>query len=262
MKQELPENQIYVGSQSNNIMKTFRLIRSEPASASYNMAVDEKIFSRYLKDGIPVFRIYSWQTPSFTYGFSQKPEREMNMDVCAKDGVNFAKRMTGGGILFHYNGITYSLVCSKEDIGEEKDVFVSYRKICAFLISFYQSLGLKPYFACEADNFIDNSAAHPLCSASHEKYDIIINGKKIGGNAQKRNRQAVFQHGSIPISLDWELMRRYVRRLPDGVVSSVTSLAQELSDLPSREILEQKLIQAVSHTFNASFTEEKEPLFL
>jgi lipoate-protein ligase A len=226
------------------------------------MAVDEKIFFRYLKDGIPVFRIYSWQVPSFTYGVSQKPEREINMPQCAKDGINIAKRMTGGGMLFHYNEITYSLVCSKDDIGEGKDVFVSYRKICAFLIFFYQSLGLKPSFACEVDNFIDNSAAHPLCSASHEKYDIVINGKKIGGNAQKRNRQAVFQHGSIPISLDWELMRRYVRYLPEGVSSSVTALAQELKDLPSKEILEQKLIDAVRHTFNASFTEEKEPLFL
>lgn len=262
MKPELPENQICVGNQSKIIMKKFRLIRSEPASASYNMAVDEKIFFRYLKDGIPTFRIYGWQEPSFTYGLSQKPEREMNMVECNKDNIHFAKRMTGGGILFHHNEITYSLVCSKDDIGEEKDVFVSYRKICAFLISFYQSLGLKPTFACEVDNFIDNSAAHPLCSASHEKYDILINGKKIGGNAQKRNRQAVFQHGSIPISLDWELMRRYLRRLPDGVVSSVTSLAQELKDLPSKEILEQKLIEAARQTFNASFTEEREPLFL
>ncbi len=226
------------------------------------MAVDEKIFFRYLKDGIPVFRIYSWQTPSFTYGFAQKPEREMNMNECTKDGVNFAKRMTGGGILFHHNEITYSLVCSKEDIGEEKEVFVSYRKICAFLIAFYQSLGLKPTFACEVDNFIDNLAAHPLCSASHEKYDIVINGKKIGGNAQKRNRQAVFQHGSIPIGLDWELMRRYVRFLPEGISSTVTSLTQELQNLPNREILEQKLIEAVRHTFNANLTEEKEPLYL
>ncbi|MFA5287288.1 MAG: lipoate--protein ligase family protein [Candidatus Omnitrophota bacterium] len=226
------------------------------------MAVDEKIFTRYMKDGIPAFRVYSWQVPSFTYGVSQKPEREMNMAQCVKDGIRFAKRMTGGGILFHHHEITYSLVCSKDDIGEDKDVFVSYRKICAFLIFFYQSLGLKPSFACEVENFIDNSAAHPLCSASHEKYDIVINGKKIGGNAQKRNRQAVFQHGSIPMSLDWELMRRYVRFLPEEVSSTVTSLAQELKDMPSKNILEQKLIDAVMHTFNASFKEEKEPLFL
>lgn len=262
MKQELPESQTCVGNQSKIIMKKFRLIRSEPASATYNMAMDEKIFFRYMKDGIPVFRIYSWQAPSFTYGLSQKPARELNMEECLKDNISVVKRMTGGGILFHHNEVTYSFTCSKEDIGEDKDLFVSYRKICAFLIFFYQSLGLKPSFACETDSFNHRNAAHPLCSASHEKYDIVINNKKIGGNAQKRNRQAVFQHGSIPISIDWELMCKYLRFLPEGVISGVTTLAQELKDLPGRKILEQKLIDAVADTFNANFTEENEPLSL
>jgi lipoate-protein ligase A len=243
-------------------MKKIRLIRSEPASASYNMAIDEKIYLRYMKDGIPVFRVYSWQAPSFTYGVSQKPARELDINQCLKDGVNVIKRITGGGILFHNHEITYSFTCSKDDIGEEKDVFVSYRKICAFLISFYESLGLKPYFACEAVDFVDRSAAHPLCSASREKYDIVINGKKIGGNAQKRNRQAVFQHGSIPIKLDWELMRKYLRFLPAEVPLSTTALNEELKNLPDKKILEQKLIDALARTFNFSFMEEGEPLSL
>jgi len=226
------------------------------------MAIDEKIYLRYMKDGIPVFRVYSWQAPSFTYGVSQKPARELDINQCLKDGVNVIKRITGGGILFHNHEITYSFTCSKDDIGEEKDVFVSYRKICAFLISFYESLGLKPYFACEAVDFVDRSAAHPLCSASREKYDIVINGKKIGGNAQKRNRQAVFQHGSIPIKLDWELMRKYLRFLPAEVPLSTTALNEELKNLPDKKILEQKLIDALACTFNFSFMEEGEPLSL
>jgi len=242
------------------IMRKFRLIRSEPASALYNMALDEKIFFRYLKDGIPVFRVYNWQSPSFTYGVSQKPGREINIPQCAKDGIHLAKRMTGGGVLFHDNEITYSLTCSKEDIGEDKNVFVSYRNICAFLLSFYESLGLKPSFAFEGENFNDRCAAHPLCSASREKYDIVINGRKIGGNAQKRNRQAVFQHGSIPISIDWGLMRKYVRFLPKEASLGTTSLSGELKVVPAREILEQKLIGAVQDIFGADFIEEGEPV--
>jgi lipoate-protein ligase A len=243
-------------------MQKIRLIHSEPASAIYNMAMDEKIFFRYMKDHIPVLRIYGWQAPSFTYGVSQRPERELNMPQCVKDRVSIVKRMTGGGILFHNHEITYSLVCSKDDIGEEKNVFVSYRRICAFLMTFYESLGLKPYFACEAGDFENKSLGHPLCSASQEKYDILINGKKIGGNAQKRNREDVFQHGSIPLYHDWELMRRYLRILPGGVSIGNTSLEQELKELPSRQVLEQKLIDAVARTFGISFIEEKEPLSL
>ncbi|MDP2912724.1 MAG: lipoate--protein ligase family protein, partial [Candidatus Omnitrophota bacterium] len=185
-------------------MKTFRLIRSHPGSAAYNMALDEKIFHRYMIEGIPVFRVYGWSAPSFTYGVSQSPESKIDMAKCGADNIQIAKRMTGGGVLFHDDEITYSIVCGKGDIGEPDNVLVSYRKICAFLISFYKSLGLEASFALEAEDFKNRCAPHELCSASREKYDIIINSKKIGGNAQKRKSRAVFQHGSIPISIDWK----------------------------------------------------------
>ena len=38
-----------------------------------------------------------------------------------------------------------------------------------------------------------------FCQVGFEAYDIIVDGNKIGGNAQKRNKKLIFQHGSIPI---------------------------------------------------------------
>jgi lipoate-protein ligase A len=237
-------------------MRRFRLIRSGTSDAISNMALDEKIFHRYMEDGIPVFRVYGWRSPSFTYGVSQKPENEIDIKRCALDGVQIARRMTGGGVLLHHNEITYSLVCAKEDIGEPAAVFVSYRRTCAFLISFYRSLGLTASFALEAGDFKNRCAPHELCSASREKYDVIINGKKIGGNAQKRKRRAVFQHGSIPISVDWDFMRRYARSLPEDISSEVTTLAEELKRVPDRRVLEDMLIGAAAKEFDTRFTEE------
>ena len=220
------------------------------------MALDEMIFCRYIEDGIPVLRVYSWEAPSITYGISQHPENEINLEQCKRDGVQIAQRITGGGVLFHHNEITYSLVCSKEDAGEDKNVFVSYRQICAFLIYFYESLGLNACFALEADDFKNKSLPHKLCSASHEKFDIVIGGRKIGGNAQKRSRQVIFQHGSIPLKINWGLVRQYVPALPMNISSQVTSLAEELSILPERLILEQKLIDALVHVYKVNIEEE------
>jgi lipoyl(octanoyl) transferase len=236
-------------------MKTFRLIRSLPASAVYNMALDEEILTRYLEDGIPVLRVYRWQSPSFTYGVSQRPEGEIDLARCLSDGVEVVKRMTGGGVLFHNDEITYSFACSKEDVKEPQGVFVSYRQICAFLIRFYESLGLKAAFALDAQGFQNRCAPHKLCSASHEKYDIVINGKKIGGNAQKRKRQAIFQHGSISCSIDWNLLRLYLKGLPQDISSGVTTLCQELTSVPEKNILEEKLIDAFGSVFEARFQE-------
>lgn len=238
-------------------MRKFRLIRSGPADAGYNMALDEKIFRTFLEDGVAVFRVYGWSSPSFTYGVSQKPENEIDIGLCAVNGVGIAKRMTGGGVLFHHDEITYSLVCAKEDIGEPESVFVSYRRITAFLISFYKSLGLDASFAIEEEDFKSRCAPHELCSASREKYDIVINGKKIGGNAQKRKKRAVFQHGSIPLSVDWAFMRRYAKSLPEDIQSGVTTLAEELRRIPDKRVLEDMLIDAAQKEFDARFIEEK-----
>ncbi|MBU0548196.1 MAG: lipoate--protein ligase family protein [Candidatus Omnitrophica bacterium] len=239
-------------------MKIFRLMRSQPGSAAYNMALDKRIFLRYLEDGIPLFRVYGWEAPSVTYGISQYAESEIDLKQCNRDSVQIAQRFTGGGVLFHHNEITYSLVCSKEDVGEDGKVFVSYRQICGFLIYFYKSLGLNASFALEAGDYKNKSQPHKLCSASHEKFDIVIGGRKIGGNAQKRRRQAIFQHGSIPLSIDWEFLRRYVRCLPDNISSMATALVEELKVIPDRLILEQKLIYALAHVYGVNFKEEGE----
>jgi len=221
------------------------------------MALDKDIFLRYLEDGIPVLRVYSWEAPSITYGIAQNAEGEIDLKQCSRDGVQIAQRITGGGILFHDNEITYSLVCSKEDIGEAKDVFVSYRQICSFLLYFYKSLGLEASFAWERGDFKHKSFPHQLCSASHEKFDIVIGARKIGGNAQKRRRQVIFQHGSIPLSIDWGFLRRYVRSLPEDISLWATALNEELTVFPDRQALEQRLIDALVHVHGVSFKEEE-----
>jgi len=257
MRLWLRVSQICVGNPNKKSrMKKFKLIRSKPADAVYNMSLDRRIFEDYLRDRVPVLRIYSWQRPSFTYGISQLPQGHINLSACAADGIDLAKRMTGGGILFHDNEITYSFVCGKEDIGEPQNVFVSYRKICAFLIHFYGSLGLKAQFALETEDFVCRQEPSEFCSASHEKYDITINQKKIGGNAQKRARQAIFQHGSVPISMDWSIARRYLKSFPDMTLDVATSLSEELNPVPERDILEGKLIRAFADIFGVVFSEE------
>ena len=242
-------------------MKLFRFIRSGALSAASNMALDEKIFKRYLEDGIGVLRLYQWRKPSFTYGFSQDPKSQLDLPACAIEGVEVAKRITGGGILFHDDEITYSFVCSKADLGEAQGVFVDYRNICKFLLRFYESLGLNPKFALEAENFNQRCVPHELCSAAHEKYDIVINGKKIGGNAQKRNRQAIFQHGSIPRRANWDFVRKYTNSLPDDISEYVTTLNDQLSLVPENGILEQKLIEAFGLAFDIKFTEENQNIY-
>jgi lipoyl(octanoyl) transferase len=238
-------------------MKKFRLIRTKEAGAAFNMALDEAIFRAYLKSRIPVFRIYSWDRPSFTCGVSQDPSRELDLESCRKDNVSFARRMTGGGILLHHDEITYSLSCSKKDIGEPQQVLISYRNICGFLLRFYELLGVEAYFALEDKDFLRKSLPSQICSASYEKYDIMAGAKKIGGNAQKRMREHIFQHGIIPCSIDWDFASKYLKGYSQEIPLRVTALNQLLENVPDKDILEEVLIQAFAEQFGVNFVEEK-----
>lgn len=171
----------------------FRFIRTEALDAAQNMAIDKALALTYKKDHLPIFRLYTWQ-PSFTIGVSQTLDDYNTKFEEFKN--NSAKRMTGGGVLFHGHDVSYSLVLPSEEF-KNLSVKESYEQICSFLLTFYASLGLDAHYAKDLENI--RLSKSEFCQVGFEAYDIIINGVKIGGNAQKRTKNMIFQHGSIPL---------------------------------------------------------------
>lgn len=175
-------------------IKEFRLLISKDKDAKINMAIDKALFDSFKKDDAPILRFYTWNN-SFTVGISQKTEDYTSL--YPQYNNNCAKRITGGGVLFHGHDISYSLVLPSSYL-KDLNVKQTYEKICSFLLCFYKKLGLNPQYAKDLSN-IELSKSN-FCQVGFEAYDIIINNLKIGGNAQKRAKNIIFQHGSIPIS--------------------------------------------------------------
>jgi len=190
-------------------MKIWRFIYSGFFHPVNNMAIDRALIDMYRVSGIPVFRIYGWRPYGFSTGYSQKMEDVLDVPSCIRDGIPFVKRPTGGGIIFHGDEVTYSLVCSEKDIGFPPTVKDGYKIICSFILTAYRYYGAMPVFAIESGQL--KKGRSTLCFASFEDYDILINGKKIGGNAQKRIKDIIMQHGSIPLSLNYEPVLKYVK---------------------------------------------------
>lgn len=171
----------------------FRLIVSKELSAKNNTYIDKALFKAFHSDSLAILRLYSWEN-SISFGVGQNP--------CAYEALikeysyNYAKRITGGGVLFHGNDISYSLVLPAKFL-ENKGVKETYEFLCQFLLLFYTNLGLEASFAKDTKGIF--LSKNPFCQVGFEAYDIIIKGKKIGGNAQKRSKNVIFQHGSIPL---------------------------------------------------------------
>ncbi len=211
----------------------FRLIKSNTLSAIENMEIDKVLFESFTKDSMPIFRIYSWYK-SCTIGISQKFNDISNIQEYKN---NYAKRITGGGVLFHGDDISYSLIIPTSFM-KNLSVKKSYEKICSFLLEFYKELGLNAIYAKDNKSII--LSKHQYCQVGFEEYDIVINSKKLGGNAQRRNKNIIFQHGSIGLKKD-KNQKELGCCLEDFGITLTIEQAQE------------KLIKAFEITFNVEF---------
>lgn len=223
------------------------LLENPPGTGERNMAVDRWMIEEFEKTGIPMFRIYSWNPPCISLGRFQ--EWAPSFADCP-----VVRRQTGGGAIYHHREITYSLVCSSDHIGTGTRVKEGYKVLTAFLLHFYRSLGLRPTFA-EDIRFHESLGENTLaCYKGVESLDILIDGKKIGGNAQRRKRSLIFQHGSIPLDIDWDSWMQLFP--PDSLPSKqdITCLKNLLGNLPPKEELCCLLKRALSQSLGAEFT--------
>lgn len=230
-------------------MKNWRLIDTGPMSGTENMAIDEALLSCFVpEESSPLLRFYGWSPPAFSCGRFQKPEEILNTELCLRDGVQVVKRITGGGVIYHANELTYSLVCPTDLLADAQNVKAAFFKLTSFLLSFYKKLGLDPVYA--AEHFTEEKVLGErtaLCFAGVESCDILINGKKIGGNAQRRLKKVIFQHGSIPLVQMADKGDDYLLH-PDSTITARTTSLEELGAPLERE----KLVSLLAASFEES----------
>jgi len=223
--------------------RRWRLILDAERDGYYNMAVDEAILLNYQSQRIPTLRIYGWSEPFITFGYNQRPE-----DVLKPENTTpYLRRITGGSSILHQEELTYSVTCALEDLGLTAKVKESYRVICGFLIDFYRRLSILVSYAKDSD--CANLGQHtPFCFSSWQEYDLIAAGKKIGGNAQRRKHNLIFQHVSIPLELDFDKISSSIKASLDAS-SRATSIRDLLGHYTSFSALAAMLREGFEKTF-------------
>ncbi len=163
----------------------FHILKTGLNPGPYNMALDEALLETHIAGGCPpIVRLYGWNPPAVTIGYSEKIEDVIDIARCRASGIDIIRRLTGGGAVIHDNEITYSLIAPEKFIGA--GIADSFRFTTRAIIFALELLGLEAEFA-------------PI-------NDIIVQGKKISGNAQVRRRGSVLQHGTILLSADKKKM--------------------------------------------------------
>ncbi|MCP4650824.1 MAG: lipoate--protein ligase family protein [PVC group bacterium] len=244
-------------------MTNWRLILSQNNTPHANMATDEAILKAYAAGKAPpTLRIYSWKPESISLGYFQKAKEVLNTKRCLDQSVLFVRRITGGEAIFHGDDLTYSIICSKDDLVLPESVKESFKTISSFLINAYKAMGLEAAFSCENQDVVapimfESRKRSDFCFAANQDFDITIKGKKIGGNAQKRRRNMIFQHGSIPLSLDINRISLFLRENLKDVKDRVISLSDAAGRKISFDDFSEIIIKSFQKTFGLELNIDK-----
>ena len=171
-----------------------------------NLAVEKYLFDTLEKNSVI---LYLWQNENtVVIGKNQNPWAECLTEEMKKDNIFLARRLSGGGAVFHDLGnLNFTFILNTENYDLEKQMSV-----------------IKT--AC------DLSGIHTELSGRN---DILADGKKFSGNAFYNSKGKSYHHGTIMVSCDLEKMTKYLTppkaKLTSKGVKSVKSRVINLSSL-------------------------------
>ena len=219
----------------------WRLLETENYTAAANMAIDRAVIVANSEGKVPpTVRFFSWKPPAISIGYFQSLEEEVDLDICKKLGVDYVRRITGGGAVFHDEELTYSIVIPESHSQIPKNIIESYGRICGALMKGLKHLGIESKYA-------------PI-------NDIITGGKKISGNAQTRKAKTVLQHGTILMDLDVDKMFSLLKvpneKIKDKLIVDVKQRVTSVKQILGEDIRFNEAAEAMKIGFEEEFNVE------
>lgn len=158
----------------------FCYVENDNCDPKFNLALEE-----YILEKLPVENSYFmlWRNNcSIIVGRNQNTAQEVCEEYVREHGIQIVRRMSGGGAVFHDLGnINYSFVAD-------------YKK--GDMYSFFEK------------KILEILSEFGICAEISGRNDIILNGKKISGNAEFIRGGRVLHHGTILFDSDLDMARR------------------------------------------------------
>lgn len=148
------------------------------------MACDEALVS--LAEA-PILRVFRWRSPWVSAGFFTAIDDAAR----ARPDLPVCRRWTGGGIVVHDGDFTFSLILPRGERLAAERPGESYRLIHAALA---EALRERGYVAALSDEAAGDSGE---CFVGAVEHDVVLDGRKVAGGAQRRTRRALLHQGSV-----------------------------------------------------------------
>lgn len=157
-----------------------------PKGGALNMAVDEAMLE--LADE-PWLRVYGWREPTISIGFSQS----LGAIPVNRRDWRVVRRWTGGGVVEHDGDWTYTLAVPSRFAVSDQRAVETYRWIHEALIVALAESGIGGC-SLQPESTSDGMG---VCFAEPARFDVVHEGRKIAGAAQRRSKTGFLHQGSV-----------------------------------------------------------------
>ncbi len=233
----------------------WRLLRDGDLPGARNMARDVALLESVSDDrSAPALRLYGWSPPCLSLGRHQRSDAA-DLEFCRVRGIDVIRRPTGGRALLHHLELTYTLVAP---LGEEpipRHLQEAYRWICEPLVAACRSLGVDAELTSGEVNLQLPSPASTIpCFQAPAGGEVVVAGRKLIGSAMRSHGGAILQHGAILLDWDGRLQAGSMGLEDDRFLRpAITTLAEQLDEMPDRPALEEAFITAFSDHLDVAF---------
>ncbi|PTX53889.1 lipoate-protein ligase A [Melghirimyces profundicolus] len=247
--------------------KTWRLLNTGWKNSAENMAIDEAILiSQSEGKTPPTIRFYGWDPATLSIGYFQKVNKEIDLEQVRKKGLGFVRRPTGGRAVLHDKEVTYSVIVGEDYPGMPTSVTQSYRVISTGLLEGFRKLGLKAEMIpleTEEEKEKYASLGSAACFDSPSNYELVVEGRKVAGSAQTRQKGVILQHGSILLDLDVDLLFDVLRfsseRVKDRLKDGFVKKAVAINELREEPVTVEEAVEAFTRGFEKGMDIRLEP---
>ncbi|MBF2335818.1 lipoate--protein ligase family protein [Staphylococcus epidermidis] len=236
----------------------------------YNMAMDEALLNFVSRGEIdPVIRFYTWNPATLSIGYFQRLQKEIDIDKVKEKGYGLVRRQTGGRGVLHDKELTYSVIVPESHPNMPSTVTEAYKIISQGLLEGFKNLGFETYFAIPRSKEERDKLKQPrssVCFDAPSWYELVVEGRKIAGSAQTRQKGVILQHGSILQDIDIDdLFDMFIfknERLKTKMKENFVQKAVAINDISNQHITLNEMENAFESGFKKGLNIDFKPLEL
>jgi len=221
-----------------------------------NMARDVAILKAVSAgDSPPTLRLYGWNPPCLTIGKHQGLEA-VDLEFCRTNGIDVARRPTGGRALLHHLELTYSVVAPLGIPPLPNALQAAYRTICSTLVEACRALGIDAELTGGEVNLrLPNPTSTVPCFEAPAEGEVVVGGRKLVGSAMRAHSGCILQHGAILLDWDGRLQAGAMGLADDSTLRPhITTFADELGHAVTRSEIESVVVATVPGVLGFTLT--------